>query len=1072
MQIFIVGMHRSGTSMLARLLNMMGAYFGPEGISTGVGRENPKGFWERKDVRALNDQILHATESEWYKVSNFSLDKIQHNSVEDIHQKLQRLVLELDAHRPWLLKEPRFCLTLPLWQKYLEYPVYIHTYRSPIQIAQSLKTRNGFPLHFSIALWEKYTLESLKATQGFPRLLVLHADLIQKPLSVVKKIYAQLTELGCQGLRVPDEKEILAFISKKLHRERGDSELEASFINAQQERLIHAFESGRILEEALEFTAINLSPGAQEILETGEKLKEKEEKLKEQEGKIKEQESKLNSLLEDLDNALQVQKKSVQDNQELKAALSIKKHKEITLNQEKNQAEKKIRTLEKNINTLEGKIADSRQLQIWLSQLSKNTESLFQSWRWKVGDRLVRLVEIALLRPRPSLAADHMQLLIQQFYAWHQRGIKDDRTLISTSTHQKHFAASEHNIVQHKHSPEIRTTIIICIHNAPDDVQSCLKSIEKYTNLKYHKLILVDDGSAATTQHLVVDYANKLGAMMIRNETALGYTKAANKGLQKAQTAYCLLLNSDTIVTPGWLEYLIHCAYSYPQTACVGPLSNAASWQSIPELFAPNGKWQVNEIPEGLDLNEYSRRISLNSARLYPRVSFLNGFCYLINRQALNQVGYLDEETFPRGYGEEDDFSIRVQDAGWDLRVADDCYIYHAKSKSFTPQIRDEITTTAKSALQAKHGKPKVSSLLQEMASNESLLIARNLAKIAASSPVRSPDNSIIDTSGSIVQPVLRIGWLQPHLKVVGGIRRAIEMTNRLIALGFETSLITPDGEKTNWLPISAQVIKIDEAKQQQFDILIVSDPDVYSSFIEIPANLRINYHLAPYHLYRNNDKNLDRYYQASNGAGRIHHIANSTWTAENAKIAYGIHNEGVFPGGINPYLFFPCNEEKIYDVVFYGSSRPHKGTATILKVTSNLKSLSLASLEASQEELAHHICKAHVFVSACWHEGFNFCPLEAMACGIPVAMTDDGGSREYAVNRENALVVPVNDSQALGEAIHELLKNKQLRLRLIENGLLTASKYNWDKVTADFAALILNLHKQRTAAGTIRSLL
>lgn len=61
---------------------------------------------------------------------------------------------------------------------------------------------------------------------------------------------------------------------------------------------------------------------------------------------------------------------------------------------------------------------------------------------------------------------------------------------------------------------------------------------------------------------------------------------------------------------------------------------------------------------------------------------------------------------------------------------------------------------------------------------------------------------------------------------------------------------------------------------------------------------------------------------------------------------------------------------------------------------------------------------------------------------------------------------------QALGEAIHELLKNKQLRLRLIENGLLTASKYNWDKVTADFAALILNLHKQRTAAGTIRSLL
>lgn len=246
-------------------------------------------------------------------------------------------------------------------------------------------------------------------------------------------------------------------------------------------------------------------------------------------------------------------------------------------------------------------------------------------------------------------------------------------------------------------------------------MQSCLKSIEKYTNLKYHKLILVDDGSAATTQHLVVDYANKLGAMMIRNETALGYTKAANKGLQKVQTAYCLLLNSDTIVTPGWLEYLIHCASSYPQTACVQPFLMQQAGNLFPNfsLLTASGK---SMIPQGLVLNEYSRRISLNSARLYPRVSFLNGFCYLINRQALNQVGYLDEETFPRGYGEEDDFSIRVQDAGWDLRVADDCYIYHAKSKSFTPQIRDEITTTAKSALQAKHGKPKVSALLQEMA--------------------------------------------------------------------------------------------------------------------------------------------------------------------------------------------------------------------------------------------------------------------------------------------------------------------------------------------------------------------
>ena len=58
MQVFILGMHRSGTSALARVLNLMGLYFGGERVSTGRNRENRKGFWERRDVRLLNDTIL------------------------------------------------------------------------------------------------------------------------------------------------------------------------------------------------------------------------------------------------------------------------------------------------------------------------------------------------------------------------------------------------------------------------------------------------------------------------------------------------------------------------------------------------------------------------------------------------------------------------------------------------------------------------------------------------------------------------------------------------------------------------------------------------------------------------------------------------------------------------------------------------------------------------------------------------------------------------------------------------------------------------------------------------------
>lgn len=84
--------------------------------------------------------------------------------------------------------------------------------------------------------------------------------------------------------------------------------------------------------------------------------------------------------------------------------------------------------------------------------------------------------------------------------------------------------------------------------------------------------------------------------------------------------------------------------------------------------------------------------------------------------------------------------------------------------------------------------------------------------------------------------------------------------------------------------------------------------------------------------------------------------------------------------------------------------------------------------------------------------------PLEAMACGVPVVMTDDGGSREYAVDQENALVVPVEDVAAMEDAVARALGDRPLRTRLIEEGLRTAWRYDWDTVTAQFATFVNEL--------------
>ncbi len=262
MQILVLGMHRSGTSAVARLLNMMGAYFAPEGVSTGANEQNPKGFWERRDVRALNDKLLHAAGTDWHLVSDFSIDQVPEATLAEFKQEAGKIILAMDANRPWFLKEPRFCLLLPLWLDLLEMPVCLFVYRSPLEVARSLQTRNGFPLTFSLALWEVYNSAALNATRGRPRIQVNHADLMADPVSGVRSLLKDLKAAGVRELEMPSEEEIRAFIDPSLHRAKESKDSSIELTKAQKE-LRDAFESGSALPSTQDFV---LSDSSRETL--------------------------------------------------------------------------------------------------------------------------------------------------------------------------------------------------------------------------------------------------------------------------------------------------------------------------------------------------------------------------------------------------------------------------------------------------------------------------------------------------------------------------------------------------------------------------------------------------------------------------------------------------------------------------------------------------------------------------------------------------------------------------------------------------------------------------------------
>ena len=130
--------------------------------------------------------------------------------------------------------------------------------------------------------------------------------------------------------------------------------------------------------------------------------------------------------------------------------------------------------------------------------------------------------------------------------------------------------------------------VVICIHNALDDVKICLDATLRRSP-KIRQLILVNDGSDRETSRWLRDFTDRIDVpvTLIHNPEQRGYTIAANQGLRATPADYVVLLNSDTIPTRGWIERLVACGESDKNIAVVGPLSNAASWQSVPRNALP-----------------------------------------------------------------------------------------------------------------------------------------------------------------------------------------------------------------------------------------------------------------------------------------------------------------------------------------------------------------------------------------------------------------------------------------------------------------------------------------------------
>jgi GT2 family glycosyltransferase len=267
--------------------------------------------------------------------------------------------------------------------------------------------------------------------------------------------------------------------------------------------------------------------------------------------------------------------------------------------------------------------------------------------------------------------------------------------------------------------------IIICVHNAIEDTLDCLRSLKECTRVP-HTVTIVDDCSSPLTRERLRFYCSEAPWMrLVRLESRAGYTRAANHGLSKATAEWLVLLNSDTVLTTGWLEGLLEVVDANPEVAFVGPLSNAASWQSVPEVKSASGGWAVNSIPEGMSVQSFAEMVAGLSLQKFPTVPLLNGFCTMMRRDVIEELGFLDEVSFPVGYGEETDLCIRAQKAGYAMAVADHVYVHHVKSASFGSRTRGSLAREGQKRLLDKHPDVDIPALERELAETRPLIELR-----------------------------------------------------------------------------------------------------------------------------------------------------------------------------------------------------------------------------------------------------------------------------------------------------------------------------------------------------------
>ncbi|MEN9643524.1 MAG: hypothetical protein RL238_193 [Actinomycetota bacterium] len=238
MGVFVVGMHRSGTSTLVRMFEAAGFHAGEEADFHPPTEHDPEGHREHIALWGTDEAVLAYIGRSWDDPVGIDWDALTDTQRADVLGAVVAAAPAFTHTEPWVAKDPRLCLTLPLWAHCVPGASAVFVHRNPLEVAESLRARDGWPLAAGIALWEAYVRAALRGLAVLPHAAVDFDALLEQPDAEVQSLLERLHAAG--GVAAPSGGSAPPPIRPDRVRHRRTTDETAAHLNPAQRDLLDA----------------------------------------------------------------------------------------------------------------------------------------------------------------------------------------------------------------------------------------------------------------------------------------------------------------------------------------------------------------------------------------------------------------------------------------------------------------------------------------------------------------------------------------------------------------------------------------------------------------------------------------------------------------------------------------------------------------------------------------------------------------------------------------------------------------------------------------------------------------